>query len=73
MFGQRAKVPLNSRLAIARVVWTLKVASAGGKTAESREPGLDVFRRQPDGSWKHSAGGRDYQELLMKRLSDRGE
>ena len=37
---------------IARVVWTLKVASAGSKTEESREPGLDVFRRQPDGSWK---------------------
>ncbi|SHF61810.1 polyphosphate kinase [Jatrophihabitans endophyticus] len=28
---------------------------------------------QPDGSWKHSATGRDFQELLTKRLADRGE
>ena len=39
-------------MAVVRLVWTLKVASAGAKTAESREPGLDVFREQPDGSWK---------------------
>ena len=30
----------------------MDVAIAGGKTEESREPGLDVFRKQPDGSWK---------------------
>ncbi len=46
------EIIVSGDMAIARVVWTLKVASAGGKTAESREPGLDVFRRQPDGSWK---------------------
>jgi uncharacterized protein (TIGR02246 family) len=46
------EIIVSGDMAIARVVWTLKVASAGGKTAESREPGLDVFRKQPDGSWK---------------------
>jgi len=34
-----------------RLVWTLRVRS-GASTVESKEPGLDVFRRQPDGHWK---------------------
>ncbi len=40
-------------LAVVRLVWTLKVTVPGAtNTVESKEPGLDVFRRQPDGSWK---------------------
>jgi ketosteroid isomerase-like protein len=40
-------------LAVVRLVWTLKVTVPGAANAvESKEPGLDVFRRQPDGSWK---------------------
>ena len=40
-------------LAVVRLVWTLKVTVPGAAHAvESKEPGLDVFRRQPDGSWK---------------------
>jgi uncharacterized protein (TIGR02246 family) len=40
-------------LAAVRLVWTLKVMVAGAaKAVETKEPGLDVFRRQPDGSWK---------------------
>jgi len=40
-------------LAVVRLVWTLKVTAAGAaNAAETKEPGLDVFRRQPDGSWK---------------------
>ena len=46
------EIMVSGDMAIVRLVWTLKVASAGGKTEESREPGLDVFRKQPDGSWK---------------------
>jgi uncharacterized protein (TIGR02246 family) len=46
------EIIVSGDMAIVRVVWTLKVASAGGKTEESREPGLDVFRKQPDGRWK---------------------
>jgi len=38
-------------IAVVRLVWTLRVRS-GASTVESKEPGLDVFRRQPDGSWK---------------------
>ena len=40
-------------LAVVRLVWRLKVTVPGAADAvESKEPGLDVFRRQPDGSWK---------------------
>lgn len=40
-------------LAVVRLVWTLRTVLPGASTAvESKEPGLDVFRRQPDGSWK---------------------
>ena len=45
------EVIVSGDMAVVRLVWTLKVTSAGA-TEESREPGLDVFRRQPDGSWK---------------------
>ena len=38
-------------IAVVRLVWTLRVTS-GASTVESKEPGLDVFRRQPDGHWK---------------------
>jgi ketosteroid isomerase-like protein len=40
-------------LAIVRLTWTLTVrteGSPGEVTVE--EPGMDVFRKQPDGSWK---------------------
>ena len=46
------EIIVSGDMAVVRLVWTLKVASAGGKTEESREPGLDVFRKQPDGSWR---------------------
>lgn len=40
-------------LAVVRLVWTLRTLQSGAATAvESKEPGLDVFRRQPDGNWK---------------------
>jgi steroid delta-isomerase len=48
-------------LAVVRLVWTLTVARAAGAAgagedgaaeAVSREPGMDVFRRQPDGAWR---------------------
>jgi len=42
-------------LAVVRLTWTLKVTrkDAPGE-AISDEPGMDIFRRQPDGSWKIS-------------------
>jgi steroid delta-isomerase len=44
---------VSGDLAIVRLTWTLKVKSEGAADAAvSMEPGLDVFRKQPDGSWK---------------------
>jgi uncharacterized protein (TIGR02246 family) len=42
-------------LAVVRLTWTLTVrpTDAPGETT-SDEPGMDIFRRQPDGSWKIS-------------------
>ena len=40
-------------IAVVRLVWRLRVTPTGAATGvETREPGLDVFRRQPDGHWK---------------------
>jgi steroid delta-isomerase len=46
------EIIVSGDLAVVRLVWTLKVSSGGAATIETKEPGLDVFRRQPDGSWK---------------------
>ena len=45
------EIIVSGDLAVVRLVWTSKL-TADGKTVETREPGLDVFRKQPDGSWK---------------------
>lgn len=40
-------------MAIVRLVWTSKVSREGSsQVTETKEPGLDVFRRQPDGQWR---------------------
>jgi steroid delta-isomerase len=39
-------------LAVVRLVWTLSTTLGDGREVTSVEPGMDVFRRQPDGSWK---------------------
>jgi ketosteroid isomerase-like protein len=42
-------------LSVVRLVWTLTVVPNDGRAAETiEELSLDVFRRQPDGSWKIS-------------------
>ena len=47
------EIIVSGDLAIVRLVWTLRVTLPGASTAvESREPGLDVFRKQPDGKWR---------------------
>ncbi len=46
-------VLVSGDLAAVRLVWTLSFRPAGSaKGVVSTEPGLDVFRRQPDGGWK---------------------
>lgn len=39
-------------LAVVRLVWILNTSREGAGTTTTEEPGMDVFRRQPDGSWK---------------------
>jgi ketosteroid isomerase-like protein len=39
-------------IAVVRLVWTLTIKEKDGREIESVEPGMDVFRRQADGSWK---------------------
>jgi steroid delta-isomerase len=47
------EIIVSGDLAVVRLVWTLRTTLPGAPTVvESREPGLDVFRRQPDGGWK---------------------
>jgi steroid delta-isomerase len=47
------EILVSGDLAVARLVWTLTLTdTATGRQTVSREPGLDVFRRQADGSWR---------------------
>ena len=44
---------ISGDIAVVRLVWTLRVSSEGKTDAiVSKEPGLDVFRREPGGDWK---------------------
>jgi len=47
------EIIVTGDLAAVRLIWTLTVKRPGqiGGTS-TYEPGLDIFRRQPDGSWK---------------------
>lgn len=49
------EILVSGDLAVVRLVWTLKVRPKnGGPEQTTREPGMDIFRHQPDGSWKIS-------------------
>ena len=50
------EILVSGDLAVVRLVWTLKVRPKDAAASEvtTREPGMDIFRRQPDGSWKIS-------------------
>jgi len=37
---------------VVRLVWTLTIKEGDGREIKSVEPGMDIFRRQADGSWK---------------------
>jgi ketosteroid isomerase-like protein len=39
-------------VAVVRLTWTSTVAGGAGGEVKSVEPDMDIFRRQPDGSWK---------------------
>jgi uncharacterized protein (TIGR02246 family) len=47
------EVLVDGDLATVKLFWTLTVTDKSGKVLDTGvEDGLDVFRRQPDGSWK---------------------
>jgi ketosteroid isomerase-like protein len=47
------EVLVDGDLASVALTWTLTVKGASGKVRETvKEDGLDVFRRQPDGTWQ---------------------
>ena len=45
------EIIVSGNLAIVRLTWT-STATISGKKQSTDETGLDVFGRQPDGSWK---------------------
>jgi ketosteroid isomerase-like protein len=49
------EIIVSGDLAVVRILWTLTVKSAGSEDETvSKEPGMDIFRKHPDGSWKIS-------------------
>jgi uncharacterized protein (TIGR02246 family) len=48
------EILVSGDLAVVRLVWTLNTIPQNGPAQTTREPGMDIFRRQPDGSWKIS-------------------
>ena len=49
------EIIVSTDLAVVRLIWTLTVRRKDASSdAHIEEPGLDVFRRQPDGTWKIS-------------------
>jgi ketosteroid isomerase-like protein len=46
------EIIVSGSLAVVRLTWISTVTGSDGRGRTEDEPGLDVFRRQPDGSWK---------------------
>jgi uncharacterized protein (TIGR02246 family) len=47
------EIIVSGDMAIGRLVWTSRASQEGSsQVTETKEPGLDVFRRQPDGQWR---------------------
>jgi ketosteroid isomerase-like protein len=46
------EIIVSGDIAVVRLVWTLTVTLGNGQTVISVEPGMDVFAKEPDGSWK---------------------
>jgi ketosteroid isomerase-like protein len=51
---QIKEILIGGELAVVRLTWTLRVESIrpAGSFVETIEPGMDIFHKQPDGSWK---------------------
>ena len=49
------EIIVSGDMAIVRLVWTSRLSREGSsQVTETKEPGLDVFRRQADGKWRIS-------------------
>ena len=46
------EILVSGDIAVVRLVWTLTVTLGNGQSVTSVEPGMDVFRKEPDGAWK---------------------
>jgi len=47
------EILVSGRLAVVRLVWTLRAYPRNGSApAATIEPGIDIFRLQPNASWK---------------------
>lgn len=46
------EIIVSGDMAVVRLIWTLTMTGGGKPDATSVESGMDIFRRQPDGSWK---------------------
>jgi steroid delta-isomerase len=46
------EVIVSGDMAVVRLVWTLTITLPNGQQVTSVEPGLDVFRKDPDGGWR---------------------
>ena len=48
------EIVVYGETAVARLVWALEIEKAGTPKQTIEEPAVDIFHRQPDGSWKIS-------------------
>ena len=49
------EIIVSGDIGIVRLTWDLTVTDADGKVVErTKDRGMDIFRRQPDGTWKIS-------------------
>jgi len=46
------EIIVSGDIAVVRLVWRLTVTLPNGQRVVSVEPGMDVFRKEPDGAWK---------------------
>jgi uncharacterized protein (TIGR02246 family) len=46
------EILVSGNLAVVRLVWRVTTSRRGHAELHTAEPGLDVFRREPDGAWR---------------------
>ena len=46
------EILVHGDIAVVRLIWTLDEKKGSNATVRSLEPGMDIFQRQKDGTWK---------------------